>query len=71
MPHNVVKICMGCGRTFIARNSGMAFCCKACKKRYSYHYTFKCRDCRNAACEVRNERLQGCAFDCPNLKWNP
>lgn len=71
MTQNITKICMGCGRTFIARTSGMAFCCKTCKKRYSYHYTFKCKDCRNASCEVRNERLQGCAFDCPNLKWNP
>ncbi|MEE3495540.1 MAG: hypothetical protein VZR06_10285 [Butyrivibrio sp.] len=71
MAHNTTKICIGCGRTFNARNSSMPFCCKTCKKRYSYHYTFRCKDCRNAACEVRNEYLNGCAQGCPNLKWNP
>ena len=71
MSHNAMKICIGCGRTFNARNSNMPFCCKFCKKRYSYHYTFKCSDCRNAACEVRNNYLSGCAIGCPNLKWVP
>ena len=71
MAHNVPIQCVGCGRTFIARNSANPFCCKACKIRYSYHYNFKCRECRNASCEVRNNALQGCAANCPNLKWNP
>ena len=71
MAHNIVKICIGCGRTFNARNSNMPFCCKVCKKRYSYHYTFQCTDCRNAACEIRNTYLHGCAVGCPNLKWVP
>ncbi len=71
MAHNVSIQCVGCGRTFIARNSSNPFCCKNCKIRYSYHYTFKCSECRNASCEVRNNNLRGCAIDCPNLKWNP
>ena len=56
MAHNVVITCVGCGRSFTAR---------------TYHYTFKCRECRNASCEVRNNALAGCATDCPNLKWAP
>ena len=71
MAHNIEKTCIGCGRTFIARNSSMPFCCKACKMRYSYHYTFRCKECRNASCEIRNVNLQGCAEGCPNLKWDP
>ncbi len=71
MSHNVIKTCAGCGRTFNARNSNMPFCSKACKVRYSYHYFFRCKECRNISCTVRNVDLNGCAEGCPNLKWNP
>ena len=68
---NIMRVCLFCGRTFNAHVSNQAFCCKDCKKRYANRMTFRCRDCRNASCTVRNESLQGSPVDCPNLKWSP
>lgn len=68
---NIPKICLFCGRTFLAQSQAQAFCCKTCKRRYANRMTFRCRDCRNASCTVRNEDLYGSPVNCPNLKWNP
>ena len=37
MAHNVKRICLNCGRTFVARNGNWAFCSVGCKRLYNNH----------------------------------
>ena len=71
MARNVTKICMGCGRTFNAKNSKYPFCSIACKKRYTNHRQFKCSECHNAACTVRNNQSLTVPAGCQNFGWEP
>ncbi|WP_026523320.1 MULTISPECIES: hypothetical protein [unclassified Butyrivibrio] len=68
MAHNTRNICMNCGRLFTARESNHAFCSLECKRMYSNHSGYRCRDCRNAGCKVRNNSLVNSPPDCENLQ---
>ncbi|MCR5656124.1 MAG: hypothetical protein K6G06_01560 [Butyrivibrio sp.] len=67
MAHNVKKICLNCGRTFNAYESSWAFCSMECKRMYGNYEGYRCRECRNAACKVRNNSLMNSPPDCENL----
>lgn len=71
MASNTLKICLCCGRTFIARDSKHPFCSMTCKRRYSYRRQFRCAECRNASCTVRNEYSCTVPAGCPNFGWEP
>jgi len=70
MARNVPRLCVNCGRTFTAQHGGAMFCSLSCKRMYGNHVSFRCRDCRNASCKVRNNDLVNSPPDCENLK-NP
>ena len=69
MSSNVERICMNCGRTFIARNGKYSFCSKLCKKKYGNHISFSCKDCRTLPCEYRNLTTNVTPSNCPNYNF--
>jgi hypothetical protein len=70
MSHNVKRICLHCGRTFVARNGNWAFCSVGCRRLYNNHISFRCKECRNVSCKVRNNSLVNSPPDCEYLN-NP
>ncbi|WP_081644813.1 hypothetical protein [Butyrivibrio sp. AE2015] len=67
MAINHKRLCMNCGRSFMPRDGSGVFCSASCKKMYCYHTTFRCIDCRNASCTVRNNALINAPCNCENL----
>ncbi|RKM53962.1 hypothetical protein D6853_14525 [Butyrivibrio sp. X503] len=67
MANNVKRICINCGRTFTAREGRKVFCSFNCKRLYGNHISFRCRDCRNATCSIRNNNLVNAPYGCENL----
>ena len=65
------RFCLGCGRSFEAKDSRHPFCSIYCKRRYSNHKFFKCSDCRTPMCPVRNDNSLSAPEGCLNLKWDP
>ena len=70
MSSNHKKICLNCGREFLASKSSHPFCSVNCKIRYSNHKGYRCKDCRTADCELRNNYSNITPDKCPNYKWN-
>ncbi len=52
---------------FNAFSSKHAFCSLECKRRYSNHLGYRCKDCRNVSCKVRDNSLTNSPPDCENL----
>lgn len=66
---NQMKICLQCGRTFMSSKNKHVFCSVNCKTRYANHRGFRCSECRNISCTVRNNDSNITPNDCPNYKW--
>ncbi len=64
---NLQKTCTNCGRTFNAIDPKKCFCSDVCKKAYSNHISYRCRDCRNVSCTARNNSLVNSPLKCSNL----
>ena len=70
MSSNVKKLCINCGREFVAKKSGHIFCSLECRKRYGNHTGYRCSECRTLPCEHRNVLSNKTPDDCPNYKWS-
>ncbi len=70
MSSNVSRLCINCGRRFIAIKGRQAFCSLECKKRYGNHTGYRCATCRTLPCEYRDPNTNVTPDNCPNYKWN-
>nr|MBQ4454746.1 hypothetical protein [Clostridia bacterium] len=69
MGSNEKKLCMNCGREFVAKQAGQIFCSLECRKRYGNHTSYRCNNCRTLPCEYRNVLSNITPDECPNYKW--